>query len=98
MAQLAAYERVRISALNTPLEIYLLFKNGQKTTQTTCKVCSDLTKCTTTIDFCLTSVVFINLEHLSHPTLMLLFILHTIQGKCWLKVHRECFVKIMQWC
>ena len=69
------YECVRISALNTTLDIYLLFENGHKSTQTRCKVCSNLTKCTTTIDFRLTSVFFINLEHLSHPTLVLLFIL-----------------------
>ena len=81
---------------NTTLDIYLLFENGHKSTQTRCKVCSNLTKCTTTIDFRLTSVFFINLEHLSHPTLVLLFILW--KGKCWLKVCREIFVKIIQWC
>ena len=81
---------------NTTLDIYLLFENGHKSTQTRCKVCSNLTKCTTTIDFRLTSVFFINLEHLSHPTLVLLFILW--KGKCWLKVCLELFVKIMQWC
>ena len=81
---------------NTTLDIYLLLENGHKSTQTSCKVCSNLTKCTTTIDFCLTSVFFINLEHLSHPTLVLLFILW--KGKCWLKVRRELFVKIIQWC
>ena len=59
-------------------------------------VCWDLTKCTITIGFRLTSVFFINLEHLSHPTLVLLFILW--KGKCWLKVCRELFVKIIQWC
>ena len=81
---------------NTTLDIYLLFENDHKSTQTRCKVCSKLTKCTTTIDFHLTSVIFINLEHLSHPTLVLLFILW--KGKCWLKVRRELFVKIIQWC
>ena len=81
---------------NTTLDIYLLFENGHKSTQTWCKVCSNLTKCTTTIDFCLTSVFFINLEHLSHPTLVLLFILW--KGKCCLKVRRELFIKIIQWC
>ena len=58
------YECVRISALNTTLDIYLLFENGHKSTQTRCKVCSNLTKCITTIDFCLNSAFFINLEHL----------------------------------
>ena len=81
---------------NTTLNIYLLFENCHKSTQTRCKVCSNLTKCTTAIDFRLTSVFFINLEHLSHPTLVLLFILW--KGKCWLKVRRELFVKIIQWC
>ena len=65
---------------NTTLDIYLLLVNGHKSTQTKCKVCSNLTKCTTTIDFLLTSVFFINLEHLSHPTLVLLFVLW--KGKC----------------
>ena len=74
----------------------LLFGNGHKSTQTKCKVCSNLTKCTTTIDFRLTSIFFINLEHLLHPTLVLLFI--PWKGKCWLKVHRGIFVKIIQWC
>ena len=55
------------------------------------KVCLNLTKCTTTIDVRLTSVFFINLEHLSHPILVLLFILW--KGKHWLKVRREFFVK-----
>ena len=81
---------------NTTQDVYLLFQNDHKSTQTRCKVCSNLTKCTTTIDFRLTSVFFINLEHLSHPTLVLLFILW--KGKCWLKVRRELFVKIIQWC
>ena len=79
---------------NATLDFYLLFKNGHKSTQTRCKVCSNLAKCTTTIDFRLTSVFFIKLEHLSHPTLVLLFILWKV--KCWLKVHREIFVKIIQ--
>ena len=77
---------------NTTLEIYLDYENGHKSTQARCKVCSNLTRCTTTIDFCLTSVFFINLKHLSHPTSVLLFILW--KGKCWLKVRRELFVKI----
>ena len=81
---------------NTTLDIYLLFKNGHKSTQTWCKVCSNLTKCTTTIDFRLTSVFFVNLEHLSHPTLMLLFIIWKV--KCQLQVCREIFIKILRWC
>ena len=77
---------------NTTLDINLLFENGHKSSQTRCKVCSNLTKCTTTIDFRLTSV-FVNLEHLSHPTLVLLFIIW--KCKCWLKLRRELFVKII---
>ena len=80
---------------NTTLDIYLLFENGHKSTPTRCKVCSNLKKCTTTTDFCLTSVFFINLEHLSYPTLVLLFILW--KDKSWLKVCRELFVK-WEWC
>ena len=76
---------------NTTLNIYLLLENGHKSTQTRCKVCSDLTRCTITIDFRLTSVFFINLEHLSHSTLVLLFIVW--KGKCWLKVRRELLSK-----
>ena len=81
---------------NTTLDIYLLFGSGHKSTQTRCKVCSNLAKCTTTNNFRLTSVFFINLEDLSDPTLVLLFILW--KGKCWLKMRRELFVKTIQWC
>ena len=81
---------------NTTLYIYLLFENGLKSTQRRCKVCSNLTKCTTTMDFRLTSVFFINLEHFSYPTLVLLFVLW--KGKCLLEVRREIFVKIIQRC
>ena len=81
---------------NTTLDIYFLFENGHKSTQTRCKICLNLTKYTKTIDFRLTSVFFINFEHLSHPTLVLLFILW--KSECWLKVRRELFVKIIQWC
>ena len=79
------------STTNTTVDIYLFFKNGHKSTQTRCKVCPNVTKCTTTIDFCLTNVFFINLGHLSHPTLVLLF--KFWKGKGWLKLHREHFVK-----
>ena len=84
------------NTVNNTLNIYLLFENVRKSTQTKCKVCSNLTKCTTTIDFRLTSVFFINLVHLSQPTyLVLLFLL--LKGKCWLKLNLEPFVKIIQW-
>ena len=90
------YECVRISVLNTTLDIYLLFENDRKSTQTRCKVCSNLTKSTTTIDFRLTIVFFINLEHFSHPTLALLFIIW--KGKWWLTMRHELFIKIKQLC
>ena len=47
---------------NTTLEINLLFENSHKSTQTWCRVCSNLTKCTTKIDFCLTSVFLLTLN------------------------------------
>ena len=81
---------------NATLDIYLLFENSHKSTQTRFKVCLILTKCTTTINFRLTSVSFINLEQLSHLTLVLLFILW--KSKCWLKLLYEIFVKIIEWC
>ena len=81
---------------NATLDIYLLFQNGHKSTQTRCKVYSNLTKCTKKIDFCLTSIFFINLEHLSHPNLVLLFLLW--KSKWWLKARQEIFVKIIQSC
>ena len=79
---------------NTTLDNYLLFENGRKATHRRCKVCSDLTTCTTTIDFRLTSVFFLKLEHLKYPNLVLLFI--PWKGKCWVKVRLELFVKIIQ--
>ena len=57
--------------------------------KTTIKALKQGVKCIATIDFGLTSVFFINSEHLSHATLVLVFILW--RGKCWLKVHRELF-------
>ena len=45
---------------NTILNIYLLFENGHKSTLRRCKVCSSVTKCTTTIYF--RSVFFITLN------------------------------------
>ena len=60
---------------NTTMDICLLFENGHKSTQTRCKVSSNVTKITTIIGFRFTGVFFINLEHLLHPTLVLLFII-----------------------
>ena len=86
------YQYVRISVLKFS-QYYtghlLAFQKRPKSTQTRYKVCSNLAKCTTTIDFRLTSVFFINLENLSHPTLVLLLILWW--GKCWLNVRCELF-------
>ena len=93
------YECVRISALKYCLYHtghLLAFENGHKSTQARYKFCENLTKCTTTIGFCLTSVFFINLQHHEHPTLVLLFILW--KSKCCLKMRPEFFVKIIQWC
>ena len=98
MARLAALwmcEDISTEILPIPQWTFTYFSKVVNT-QTRCKICSNLTKCTATIDFCLTSFSFINLEHLSHPTLVLLFILW--KGKCWLKVCREIFVKIIQSC
>ena len=47
---------------NTTLNIYLLFENGHKSTQTKCKVCSNLAKCTATVGFRLTSVFLLTLN------------------------------------
>ena len=47
---------------NTTLDIYLLLENGHKSTHVRCKVCSNLTKCTTTIDCRLTSVFLLTLN------------------------------------
>ena len=57
------------------------FKTAIKSLKQGVKICSNLTKCTTAIGFRLTSVFFINLEHLSHPNLVFLFI-HW-KGKRW---------------
>ena len=91
-----AWEYQHWNTANTTLNIHLLLENGHRSTQTRCKVSSNLTKCTKTIEFRLTSVFFVNLEQLSHPTLVLLFILW--KGQCWMKVRCELFVKMMQWC
>ena len=47
---------------NTTLDIFLLFENGLKSTQTRCKFCSNRIKCTATIEFCLTSVFLLTLN------------------------------------
>ena len=64
--------------------------NGHKNTQTRYKVCSNLSNVLQQLTFVLV-VNFINLEHLSCPTLVLLFKLW--KGKCWLEVCSELFVK-----
>ena len=47
---------------NTTLDINLLFENLHKSHQTRCKICSNLTKCTTAIDFRLTNVFLLTLN------------------------------------
>ena len=56
------------NAANATLDIYLYFENGHKSTQTRCKVCLNLTKCATTIDFRLTSVFWLTF-HTFHTLL-----------------------------
>ena len=55
-----------------------------------CKVCSNLLRVLQQLTFVLV-VIFINLEHLSCPTLVLLFKLW--KDKCRLEVRRERFVR-----
>ena len=57
---------------------------------TRCKVCSNLSSVLQQLTYVLV-VTFINLEHLSCPTLVLLFKLR--EGKCWLEVRCEVCVK-----
>ena len=64
--------------------------NGHKNTQTRYNVCSNLSSVLQQLTFVLV-VNFINLEHLSCPTLVLQFKLW--KGKCWLEVCSERFVK-----
>ena len=61
---------MRLSALK-----YCQYHSGQKLLKHSNKVYCLLkpNKCITTIDFRLASAIFINLEHVSHPTLVLLF-------------------------
>ena len=70
-----------------------ILKQDVKFVQTYPKVCSNLTYVQSVLQqlvFVLV-VVFINLEHLSCPTLVLLFKLW--KDKCWLEVRCERFVK-----
>ena len=53
-------------------DIYLLFVKRHKNTQTRCKVCLNLSSVLQQLDFVLV-VIFINIEHLSSPALVLLF-------------------------
>ena len=59
----------------TTLDIYLFLSNSHKSTQARCKICSNLTSVLQQLTFVLLTFCFINLEHLSHPTLVLLFTL-----------------------
>ena len=50
-----AWEYQHWNTANTTLNIHLLLENGHRSTQTRCKVCSNLIKCTITIEFLLVS-------------------------------------------
>ena len=69
-------------------------KNCHISTQTWCKVCSNLTS--VLLGFRLAIVFFVSPENLSNPTAVLLFKLW--ETKCGLEVRREPFVKIIQQC
>ena len=89
-------EDISIQILPTLLWTFTYFsKKGHKSTQTRCKVCSNPSSVLQHLTFVLL-MTFINLEHILHSTLVLLFKIW--KGKCWLKVCRELFVKIIQWC
>ena len=84
---------------NTTLDIYFFFsKNSHQSPRTLCRVCWNLTSVLQQLTFVLSVSFLVNTyrEHLSHHTLVLLFSLW--KGKCSLKVRRELFVKIIQWC
>ena len=96
LAALWMCEDIRIEILPITHWTLTCFSNGYKSTQTRCKVFSKLTSALQQLTFVLLVSFFINLEHLSHPAVVLLFILW--KGKSWLKVRRKFFVKMIQWC
>ena len=91
LAALWICEAISIEILPIPYQTFTFsLWNGQKNTQTRCKVCSNLSSVPQQLTFVLV-VIFINLEHLSCPTLVLLFKLWN--GKYRLEVCYELFVK-----
>ena len=91
LAALWICEAISIEILPTPYQTFTCFLwNGHKNTQTRCNVCSNLPSVLQQLTFVFV-VIFINLEHLSCPTLVLLFKLW--KGKYWLEVRCELFVK-----
>ena len=63
--------------INTTLDIYWLLKNGHKNTQTSCKVCSNLTKCTTQLTFVLLVSFLLTLN--TFLTLLFSVTIHTLK-------------------
>ena len=92
LAVLWISEAIAIKILLIPYWTFTCFLwNGHKNTQRRCTVCSNLSSVLQQLTFVLV-VIFINLEHLSWPTLVFLFKLWK-GGKYWLEVRRELFVK-----
>ena len=76
MAALWICEDISIGILSLPHWTFTCFLgNSHKSTQARCKVCSNLTSVLQQLTFVLLAFCFINLERLSHPTLVLLFTL-----------------------
>ena len=89
-------EAIGFEILSIPQWAFTCFlQNGHKDIRTRCKVCSNLSSVLQQFT-CVMLVTFINLEHLSRPTLVLLFKLW--KGKCWLEGLCELFVKIIPRC
>ena len=86
--------RITIEILSIPQRTFTCFlKNGHKNAQGRCKFCSNLSNVLQQLTLVLL-VNFINLEHLSRPTLVFLFKLW--KDKCWLEVRRELCGKMIQ--
>ena len=91
LAALGICEVIGTEILPKPYWAFTCFLlNSHKNTQTRCKVCSNLLSVLQQLTFVLV-VIFINLEHLSCSTLVLLFKLW--KDKCRLEVRRESFVR-----
>ena len=91
LAVLWICDAIAIEILLIPYWTFTCFLwNGHKNTQTRSNICSNLSSVLQQLTFVLV-VIFINLEHLSWPTLVLLFKLW--KGKYWLEVRGKLFVK-----